>query len=35
VPTDRYSLVDELLVSAFARGAVSALLGGISTVDAS
>jgi hypothetical protein len=27
VETDRYSLVDELLVSAFARGAVSALLG--------
>jgi len=28
VETDRYSLVDELIVSAFARGAVSALLSG-------
>ncbi len=35
VATDRYSLVDELLVSAFARGAVSALLGGVRTADAS
>jgi hypothetical protein len=35
VPTDRYSLVDELLVSAFARGVVSALLGGVRRLDAS
>jgi hypothetical protein len=35
VSTDRYSLVDELLVSAFARGAVSALLGSVSRRDAS
>jgi hypothetical protein len=35
VSTDRYSLVDELLVSAFARGAVSALLGGAHPVSAS
>jgi len=35
VPSDRYSLVDELLVSAFARGAVSALLSGRRKVDAS
>jgi hypothetical protein len=35
ISTDRYSLVDELLVSAFARGAVSALLGGAHPVNAS
>jgi hypothetical protein len=35
VSSDRYSLVDELLVSAFARGAVSALLGGAHPVNAS
>jgi GAF domain-containing protein len=35
VSTDRYSLVDELLVSAFARGAVSALLGAVSAGHAS
>jgi hypothetical protein len=35
ISTDRYSLVDELLVSAFARGAVSALLGGAPPVNPS
>jgi len=35
VETDRYSLVDELLVSAFARGAVAALLSGSLRVNAS
>jgi hypothetical protein len=35
ISTDRYSLVDELLVSSFARGAVSALLGGARPVNAS
>ena len=34
VETDRYSLVDELLVAAYARGAVAALLSGDRTVDA-
>ena len=35
VEADRYSLVDELLVSAFARGAVSALLSGGGPLDPS
>ena len=35
VETDRYSLVDELLVSAYARGAVAALLSGRRSTEAS
>ena len=35
VETDRYSLVDELLVTAYARGAVAALLSGSRRVNAS
>jgi hypothetical protein len=34
VETDRYSLVDELIVTAYARGAVAALLSGGKTVEA-